>query len=74
MNACYYSRKKITAIYFFSLGMMSSGLTRLKQLAQGLGDEISDHNEMIDRIHNKADKADVGIASQNTQMKRLLKR
>lgn len=53
---------------------MSLGLSRLKGLAQGLGEEITDQNSMLDRISEKADHADVTIGSQNTQMKKLLKR
>lgn len=53
---------------------MSAGLSRLKGLVIGLGSEITDQNVMIDRIHEKADKADMTIVSQNTQIKKLLKR
>ncbi|XP_071549316.1 synaptosomal-associated protein 29 isoform X1 [Panulirus ornatus] len=53
---------------------MSAGLSRLKGLAVGLGSEITDQNAMIDNIQEKADKADMTIGSQNTQIKKLLKR
>lgn len=53
---------------------MSQGLSRLKGLAQGLGEEITDQNSMITRISEKADRADVTMGSQTTQMKKLLKR
>ena len=53
---------------------MSAGLGRLKGLAQGLGQEIQDQNELLDRIQGKADKADITVVSQNKQMNRILKR
>ncbi|RXG55920.1 Synaptosomal-associated protein 29 [Armadillidium vulgare] len=53
---------------------MSSGLSRLKDLAKGLGTEIEEHTPIIDRIQTKLDKADISMTSQNTQMNRLLKR
>lgn len=53
---------------------MSQGLSRLKGLAQGLGEEIVDQNTLLDRISEKAERADTTIGSQNTQMKKLLKR
>lgn len=53
---------------------LSSGLSRLKGLAQGLGEEITDQNTLLDRISEKAERADTTIGSQNTQMKKLLKR
>ena len=53
---------------------MFQGLSRLKGLATGLGEEITDQNVVIDRIHDKAEKVDAKIGSQNTQMKKILKR
>ena len=53
---------------------MSQGLSRLKGLAIGLGSEISEQNEMIDRIQVQADKADLTIHGQNTQIKQILKK
>lgn len=56
------------------LDNMAVGLSRLKGLAHGLGTEIGDQNVMLDRVRDKADKADLTIGSQNTQMKHILKR
>lgn len=56
------------------LDEISMGLSRLKGLAVGLGTEITDQNETISRIHEKADRADMTIGSQNTQIKKILKR
>ncbi|GFU31293.1 synaptosomal-associated protein 29 [Nephila pilipes] len=57
-----------------NLEFMSMGLGRLKNLAIGLNDEIEQQNEMIDLIHNKADKADETLEYQNRQIKRILKK
>lgn len=51
---------------------MSGGMSRLKMLAQGLGDEIVDQNDQLERIQGKAEKADITIRSQNKQMNRIL--
>lgn len=53
---------------------MSAGLARLKGLAMGLGDEVTDQNSMLDKIQVKADNADQKIEGQNLQIKKLLKR
>ena len=53
---------------------MSLGLFRLKGLAIGLGDEINEQNDLLDRIQNKADKADSIIHEQNTQIRHILKK
>ncbi|KAG8172576.1 hypothetical protein JTE90_027509, partial [Oedothorax gibbosus] len=57
-----------------NLEFMSLGLGRLKNLAIGLNDEIETQNELIDKIHTKADKADETLEYQNRQIKRLLKK
>ncbi|XP_015920997.1 synaptosomal-associated protein 29 [Parasteatoda tepidariorum] len=57
-----------------NLEFMSMGLGRLKNLAIGLNDEIETQNELLDTIHNKADKADETLEYQNSQIKRLLKK
>ncbi len=51
---------------------MSDGMSRLKGLALGLGDEIEAQNEQIDRINSKVDKADVSIQDKNRQMRQIL--
>jgi synaptosomal-associated protein 29 len=53
---------------------MCSSLSRLKGLAQGLGEEIDTQNEMLDRLNDKTDKADFTILRQNKEMSKLLKK
>uniref|UniRef100_A0A0B7AR90 t-SNARE coiled-coil homology domain-containing protein n=1 Tax=Arion vulgaris TaxID=1028688 RepID=A0A0B7AR90_9EUPU len=57
-----------------NLGLMSDGMSRLKGLAMGLGDEIERQNEQLDRELIKVDRTDQLISHQNTQMKKILKR
>ena len=56
------------------LGDMSQSLARLKGLAQGLGTEIDDQNQLLDRLQTSTDKADWRIQRQNKDMERLLKK
>ncbi|XP_076061015.1 synaptosomal-associated protein 29-like [Oratosquilla oratoria] len=56
------------------LDEMASGLSRLKGLAIGLGGEINDQNQMIGRITDKADRVDLKIGKQNTDIKKILKK
>lgn len=56
----------------FALEEMSSGVNRLKDLAVGLGDEISAQNDQLDRIAPKVDRADTKIRDQNRQMRHIL--
>ncbi|KDR12010.1 synaptosomal-associated protein 29 [Zootermopsis nevadensis] len=53
---------------------MCSSLSRLKGLAQGLGEEIDTQNEVLDRLNDKTDKADFTILRQNKEMNKLLKK
>ena len=57
--------------YSFS-DMMSDGMSRLKGLALGLGDEIEAQNDQIDRINREVDKADISIQDKNKQMRQIL--
>lgn len=66
--------KKVNLQLDADLDEMSQGLSRLKGLAMGLGDEINDQNDIIDRIQGKAEKVEATIGSQNAQMKKILKR
>ena len=52
--------------------MMSDGMSRLKGLALGLGDEIEAQNDQIDRINREVDKADISIQDKNKQMRQIL--
>ena len=51
---------------------MSTGVTRLKGLAVGLGDEISAQNDQLERIGPKVERADTKIRDQNRQMRHIL--
>jgi synaptosomal-associated protein 29 len=53
---------------------MCTSLTRLKGLAEGLGEEIESQNEMLDRLTDKTDTADFTITRQNKDMNKLLKK
>ena len=55
-------------------GLMSDGLGRLKNLAMGLGDEIEQQSESLDRVNPKVSRANDLLEHQNTQMNRILKR
>lgn len=56
-----------------NLEMMSHGITNLKMLATGLGDEIENQNDQLEnRIMPKVDRADIKIRDQNRQMRQIL--
>ena len=48
------------------------GVSQLKNLAVGLGDEISAQNDQLERIAPKVDRADTKIRDQNRQMRQIL--
>ncbi|XP_070572380.1 synaptosomal-associated protein 29-like [Ptychodera flava] len=51
---------------------MSSGMSRLKDLALGLGDEIELQNDQIERVTNKTKTADTSVYGANKQMNKIL--
>lgn len=53
--------------------LMSGGVSRLKMLAQGLGDKIESQNEQLDRINAGVSRADIKLTDQNRQMRKILK-
>lgn len=55
-----------------NLDMMSANLRNLQRLGQDLGKEVDAQNEMLDRIHYKADRNDVIVRDQDKQMQRIL--
>jgi len=55
-----------------NLDLMSANLRRLQGLGQALGDEVSQQNEVLDRINVKTDKTDTTIRRQDDQMKKIL--
>lgn len=64
---------QINEILDQNIDEVGSSLSRLKGLAVGLGEEIESQNDLIGRIHDKTDRADVTIQRQNREMKRILK-
>lgn len=57
-----------------NLGEISNGLTTLKGLALGLGDEIERQNNQLDRLGPKVGKANDRLEHQNKQMKTILRK
>lgn len=57
-----------------NLSEIDLGLGRLKHLALGLGSEIEDQNQTLDRITGKAERVEDTLQHQNRQMKRILKK
>ena len=55
-----------------NLDQMSSALGQLRVLGKALGDEVEDQNDMLDRIHKKADRNDGIVRKQDDQMRKLL--
>ena len=54
---------------------MSDGLTRLKDLAVGLGDEIERQNVQIDeKIRPGIDQANLRLEDQNKQIRNILRK
>jgi synaptosomal-associated protein 29 len=68
------SGSNVNKIVDRNLEDMCTSLTRLKGLAEGLGDEIDAQNEVLDRLNDKTDKADFSIIRQNKDMNKLLKK
>lgn len=61
-------KKDFNALVDDHLLDMQSGISRLKDLALGIGKEIDEQNEQLDTITNKADKTNSTIKLQNKQM------
>jgi len=57
-----------------NLGELGLGLSRLKGLALGLGEEIEQQNEIIEKITTKAERSEDTIQYQNRQMRNILKK
>ena len=54
-----------------NLDEMSSGLSRLKNLALGLQTEIEEQDDMLDRLTKKVEILDVGIKSTDKKIRQL---
>lgn len=57
-----------------NLSEVGFGISKLKEMALRLGDEIGDQNEMLDRITEKSERAGDSIKHQNRQVQQLLKK
>lgn len=62
------------AILDKNLDEMMGGLSRLKGLALGLGEELEGQNHLVENIIGKSERADMNIQRQNKDMNRLLKK
>lgn len=57
-----------------NLDDMASSLARLKGLAQGLNTELDDHNQILERVSDKADVVGFKVDKQNKEMGKILKK
>lgn len=57
-----------------NLDTMLAGLTMLKNQGLSLGKEIDDHNELIEDITSKSERADNRVVNQNRRMDKILRR
>jgi len=57
-----------------NLDDMASGLARLKGLAQGLNSELSEHNQILDRVSDKTEVVGFKVDRQNKDMNKILKK
>lgn len=55
-----------------NLDMMSANLRNLQRLGQDLGKEVDSQNEMLERIHYKADRNDAIVRDQDKQVNSFL--
>uniref|UniRef100_A0A8R1ITH4 t-SNARE coiled-coil homology domain-containing protein n=1 Tax=Caenorhabditis japonica TaxID=281687 RepID=A0A8R1ITH4_CAEJA len=55
-----------------NLDMMSANLRNLQRLGMDLGKEVDSQNEMLERIHTKADRNDAIVRDQDKQMQKIL--
>jgi len=57
-----------------NLDDMASGLARLKGLAEGLNSELSEHNDILDRVTDKTEVVGFKVDKQNKEMNKILKK
>lgn len=55
-----------------NLDDMADGLARLKGLAQGLNSELTEHNDIIDRVNDKTEVVGFKVDKQNKDMNKIL--
>lgn len=66
--------KDVDKILDDNLSDLGLGLSRLKNLALGLGTEIESQDEMLNRIMQKEERAEETMGYQNRQMRQILKK
>merc|ERR1712025_317707 len=57
-----------------NLDDMATSLARLKGLAQGLNTELDEHNDILERVYDKADMVGFKVDKQNKDMNKILKK
>jgi len=57
-----------------NLDDMAAGLSRLKGLAQGLNSELTEHNDLLDRVNDKSEGVGFKVEKQNKAMEKILKK
>ena len=57
-----------------NLDDMATSLARLKGLAQGLNTELDEHNDILERVNDKADMVGFKVDKQNKDMNKILKK
>jgi len=57
-----------------NLDDMATSLARLKGLAQGLNTELDEHNDILERVTDKADVVGFKVDKQNKEMNKILKK
>ena len=66
--------KEVDKVLDENLTDLGLGLSRLKNLALGLGTEIESQDDMLTRIMQKEERAEETMGYQNRQMKQILKK
>lgn len=66
------SAKKFDVTLDSNLDEMSSGLSRLKLLASGLGDEINDQNQLLGNMNKKSENVEVKLRNQQRSIDQIL--
>ena len=66
------AKRSVDDVLDDNLDQMAQGLSRLKGLAIDLNAELDDHDEILDRIEDKASHAGIKVNKQNKDMSKLL--
>ena len=68
------SSSDVDAILDRNLDEMSLGLSRLKGMANDLNAELSEHNDLLDRLDHKTSSTHFRVEKQNKEMNKILKK